>query len=217
MIYLENTKLAISVLSTVLVGYYLPWIGKKILVYRKITIPTSQNSSLLLGGIASFIGGVMVMDMFFFWEIGLSLIFLVLLLLIGWVDWHTGYILDPLTIGGSLLIVTMQCIWNPSILPSRLGGSISIFLLFFFLAKVTKRMGQGDAKMLAMCALMMDWQSVLVAIWLASISGLVFVIILAVRKKIEIQKFAFPFGPHLAFGALSSYLYGEWVIRLFFL
>ncbi|MCH5584044.1 A24 family peptidase [Shimazuella sp. AN120528] len=212
---MEVFYLLITVLCSGLLGFHLPWIGKRLLVYRKIPLSNTKDVSIFLGVIASLAGGMIVFRFSFFWEVMLAMIFLFLLLLIGWIDWHTGYILDQLTISGSLVIAGIQLVWNPSELSSKLVGSISIFLLLFLLAKTTNRLGQGDAKLMAMCALLMNWQSVLLAIWLASISGLIYLTIVSFRKKIGMRKYALPFGPHLAFGSFSSYLFGEQLNHLF--
>lgn len=215
MIILEILYFLFWVLCCVL-SFYLPWIGRKLLKFRKIPIQEQKDTSIILGVVASVSGVAVLFRSLNFWEILIAFIFLLLLLLIGWIDWHTGYILDQLTIGGSLVIVGFELIFYPSILPVQLINSILIFLCLYLLAKGTKRLGEGDAKLMAMCALLMDWQSVLLALWIASISGLVFMTILSLHKKIEIRQYALPFGPHLALGAFSSYLYGEQALNLFF-
>jgi prepilin signal peptidase PulO-like enzyme (type II secretory pathway) len=216
MIFLGIIYSMIIVLMVGIAGFYLPWFGKRLLIYRKISVPSTKDTSILLGVIASFAGVMILLRITVFWEVMLAFIFLLFLLLIGWMDWHTGYILDQLTIGGSLVIIAIQLGWNSSVLGYQLINSMFIFLLLFLIAKGTNRLGQGDAKLMGMCALLMNWQSILLALWLASTSGLVFMAIQIHRKKIEIRKYALPFGPHLALGSFSSYLYGDQVINLFF-
>jgi prepilin signal peptidase PulO-like enzyme (type II secretory pathway) len=174
----------------------------------------SKNTSLVLGFMGSVSSAAIIYQRLSWWETILAFIFLLLLLLIGWIDWHTGYILDPLTIGGSCIFVGFQLSFYTSSFLFQLFTSILIFLCLYVLAKGTKRLGEGDAKLVAMCALLMDWQSVLLALWIASISGLIFISIRALQKKITIRD-ALPFGPHIALGAFSSYLYGEQVLNLF--
>lgn len=215
MIILEIIYLPFMVLCSVL-SYYLPWVGGKLLTFRKIPISEQKETSFVLGIVACIAGVAIMFRSNYFWEALIAFIFLLLLLLISWIDWHTGYILDQLTIGGSLIIVGLQLVFHSSVLPSQLLSSVIIFLCLYILAKGTNRIGRGDAKLMAMCALLLNWQSMLLALWIASISGLIFIVIGALRKRIEIRQYALPFGPHLALGAFSSYLYGEQVLHLFF-
>jgi leader peptidase (prepilin peptidase)/N-methyltransferase len=204
----------IIALACGLIGLFLPVLGKKLLHYRGIISPHVDKSVSL--GIFAAIGGVsIVLQIKEPSQLFLSFFFLFVLLLIGWVDWHTGYILDQLTFGGSILIIGIQLISYPSMVPFHLAVSVSSYLFLYVVAKGTNRLGIGDAKLVAMCALIMGWQEILFALWLSSISGLLYVGILIIRKKINFRSYSLPFGPHLAIGFFLSYLFGENISYLF--
>jgi prepilin signal peptidase PulO-like enzyme (type II secretory pathway) len=156
----------------------------------------------ILGGAG---GGFIFFQLHTIFEAGIALLFLYILLLIGWIDWHTFYILDQLTIGGYVIFVFLLAIHNLSSLPYQIATSIVTYLILLAVAKSTNRLGQGDAKLMALCSLMISWQGVLFALWLASISGLLYVAFLFSRRKFSLND-ALPFGPHLALGAFLSYL-----------
>ncbi|WP_028775486.1 prepilin peptidase [Shimazuella kribbensis] len=211
---MEISLSLIIALSCGLVGLFLPFLGKKLLHYRGIVSPSADRSVFL--GILAAIGGVsIVLQIEEPSQLILSFLFLFLLQLIGWIDWHTGYILDQLTFGGSILIVGIQLIFNPSMVPIHLAVSASLYLFLYAVAKGTNRLGLGDAKLVAMCALIMEWQDILCALWLSSISGLLYVGILVIQKKMISRSYSLPFGPHLAIGFFLSYLFGENIACLF--
>jgi prepilin signal peptidase PulO-like enzyme (type II secretory pathway) len=187
------------------VGFYIPQLGKVLLRYRQIPYPVAQNTSPLFAMLSMMAVGVAL------WQglIGLQFIqavfLLWLLLLISWIDAYTGYIFDQLTFGGTFVLFLLQCFIALELVPIRLLSAIICYGLLYLVAKQGK-LGLGDVKLLAMCALVLDWTNLMFAIWLASISGLLFVFW---RGK---MKSAFPFGPHLAFGVFIAYLFGETVL-----
>jgi prepilin signal peptidase PulO-like enzyme (type II secretory pathway) len=215
MIKLGMIFILVVVLFSGLFGFYVPWFGKKLLLYRKITFPPSSDYSFILAGLASLGVGAIFLQIEPTLQVGLAWIFFFILLFIGWIDWRTGFILDQLTIGGSIILLGFEAVRELTALPIQLAGSICLYLFLFAIAKWTKRLGPGDAKLMAMCALVMHWQYILFALWLASVSGLVYVAILWIRKKRITQSYALPFGPHLAFGSFFAYLFGEQVIQFF--
>ena len=72
-------------------------------------------------------------------------------------------------------------------------------------------MGMGDVKMLAMIGAFLGWQSVLLTLVLASLSGAVIGLALIVVQRGS-MKYALPFGTFLAIGALVAMLAGQPVI-----
>jgi leader peptidase (prepilin peptidase)/N-methyltransferase len=199
----------LSIISVVLVSissFYLPSLGKKLLAYRNISHESLHSYSFLLAILGGVGGGLLFFQLHTILEIGIALLFLFLLLLIGWIDWHTSYIFDQLTIGGYVILVILLAMHDLPSLPYQMGISIVTYLILFAIAKGTNRLGQGDAKLMALCSLMINWQGVLFALWLASISGLLYVVFLFIREKTFSLNQELPFGPHLAFGAFFSYL-----------
>jgi len=72
-------------------------------------------------------------------------------------------------------------------------------------------MGGGDVKLLAMIGAFLGWKAVILTILLSSLIGSVVGIMVMVAKGRDF-KYAIPFGPFLAAGALISLFYGDRLI-----
>jgi len=87
---------------------------------------------------------------------------------------------------------------------------------FFFLAAVSKGkwMGGGDIKLAAFMGLVLGWQGVLVALYIAFILGAIVgsIALLTKEKKLGSK---IPFGPFLVIGTLISFLFAEKVIYIY--
>lgn len=197
-------------------GYFIPRMGFKLLHYRQIATGRLRFVSWY-PAFWSGLGAWIVYNHFQqpFDRI-LSLFFLFLLLLIAWIDLHTGYIFNQLTYGGYVILLVVQLLRNPADLPRYLLMSLVIYTVFYVIAKGTKGIGQGDAKLVAMCSLIMDWQYIILAVWIASLSGLCYAAFYHQKYRNIHRKIAMPFGPHLAFGLFFVYLFGEQVFHRFF-
>ena len=89
----------------------------------------------------------------------------------------------------------------------------SLFLFLIFVLTKGKGMGFGDVKLAFLMGLFLGYPKVVVAFYLAFLTGAFFGIILVLIKKAKIgQKIAF--GPFLVFGIFVSYLWGEKIISL---
>ena len=69
-------------------------------------------------------------------------------------------------------------------------------------------MGGGDIKMMAMVGGLMGWKSVLLTIFIGSLTGAVFGITLMITQG-KGRKTKIPFGPFLAFGTLITLFFGQ--------
>jgi prepilin signal peptidase PulO-like enzyme (type II secretory pathway) len=197
-------------------AYLIPHIGVKILTYRHLSGAIKGQSSLFLAVLGGGGGWAAYKHFYYSIDNGIALFFLLLLLLIAWIDWKTGYILNELTYGGYLVFICVQAGRSLAHLGDYLLVSLLTFLFLFLLAKFSKGLGLGDAKLMAMCALVIDWPSIILAFWLATISGLLYVSILQLRGTEVHRKLSLPFGPHLALGVYISFIYGERVLHGFF-
>lgn len=93
------------------------------------------------------------------------------------------------------------------------GGGILYALAWGYHAMTGKEgMGGGDIKLLAMIGAFIGWQGVLVTIFISSAVGTVIgiTVMLVLRKNL---KYAMPFGPFLAFGAISHVFIGTELIQ----
>ena len=77
-------------------------------------------------------------------------------------------------------------------------------------------MGGGDIKLLAMIGAFLGWKGVIITLFTGSFAGAVIGIILMLAKGKD-SRYAIPFGPFLAGGAIVSLFFGEdilsWYIR----
>lgn len=89
-----------------------------------------------------------------------------------------------------------------------LAGGLTGFLIpsiFYIIGKIIKKelMGEGDIIILSMIGLYVGWLNVLIAIFIASLTGSLFGIPLKIKKKINYL----PFAPFLFFSSLLFFLY----------
>ena len=85
---------------------------------------------------------------------------------------------------------------------SGAAGFLFIFVLWFF---SRGKIGLGDAKLSAFMAVVLGFIGWITAIFFASLTGLIFGLILIKLGKID-KKERIPFGPFLASGAILSFL-----------
>lgn len=88
------------------------------------------------------------------------------------------------------------------------GGLLLTIATAYHKATGKEGMGGGDIKLLAMIGAFLGWKGVLFTLFTASLAGAVIGggIMLAKGKD---SRYAVPFGPFLALGALGSLLFGE--------
>ena len=90
-----------------------------------------------------------------------------------------------------------------------------IWLLTKIKIKGRQAMGEGDALLAVFMGLFLGFPKIIVAFYVAFISGAVIgLILIAKRKKKQLSPI--PFGPFLIFGTIIAYFWGEKIINLFF-
>jgi leader peptidase (prepilin peptidase) / N-methyltransferase len=96
-----------------------------------------------------------------------------------------------------------------SILGAAIGGGVLLTIaLAYKLLRHIEGMGLGDVKMLAMIGAVMGAQALLPVLLIASVSGALCAIPLAVRHDKGMQ-LAIPFGVFLGFGAITVLFFGS--------
>lgn len=90
-------------------------------------------------------------------------------------------------------------------------GSFSFFLILFLITK-GKGMGFGDVKLSFLLGLVLGFPKIILALYLAFLTGAVIGIILILWKKKKTIKDTIPFGPFLILGALVSLFLGDLII-----
>lgn len=139
-----------------------------------------------------------------------------ILFLIALTDYWFGLIPNIFTYP-SIVALGIARWWTDSVgsydyfLAMLLGG-ISVYLI----AIVTRGIGIGDAKLVALGGLLVGFPDIFFAFWLATVSGMVFIVWRwALGRKIR-RKEPIPFGPHLVVGILFTHLYMDLVLSYFF-
>ncbi len=176
--------------------------------------------------------GTALLFAFILFRYGFSIVSLVLglyvclFLVLGVIDLEHGIILNKIIYPAIGMSLVLSPFWPSlglrgagpgeytilSALLSALAGS-AIFGVFFLLVTLLYKggMGWGDVKMAALAGLVTGFPSVLVAMFVALLSGgIVAVALLGLRAKK--WKEAIPFAPFLSVGALIALLWGPGLI-----
>lgn len=95
---------------------------------------------------------------------------------------------------------------------AAIGGAVGFFILFIIALIFRGGMGWGDVKLAGLIGLAAGFPLVLVAIFLAVVSGGLVAIILLLLK-IKRRKEPVPFGPFLAVAAMATLLWGSDLLR----
>jgi len=115
-------------------------------------------------------------------------------------------------VAGSLLMPDPFIRHSPLGFASSIIGLVAGGGLFYAIAVISKGgMGGGDIKMMAMVGALMGWKSVLLTVFLGSLTGAVFGIFLMISQK-KGRKTKVPFGPFLAFGTFVTMFFGQEIL-----
>lgn len=100
-----------------------------------------------------------------------------------------------------------------SLLESVIGAALGYAILFtisrlYRAFRNIEGMGEGDFKMMAMIGAVSGWPALLPVLFLASITGAVFGIALAIRRGSDLQ-IALPFGVFLGLASLAVIFFGS--------
>lgn len=152
-------------------------------------------------------------------EYGRLFVFFAALLVIIFIDIHHQIIPDRISLPGIVLgfatsFFSEHITWQQSGLGLLLGGGV-LYLVAWTYFTLAKRdgMGGGDIKLLAMIGAFLGWQSLLYVVFSSSLSGSIVGIIAMVRQG-KGGKTRIPFGPFLAFGAMTWVLFQEQIVTL---
>jgi leader peptidase (prepilin peptidase)/N-methyltransferase len=144
-------------------------------------------------------------------------IFICLLITLAAIDLKHMILPDELTLGGAALFFAYS-FFNPAVsqldaVLSGLGAALLFSGFFFFYLKVRKieGLGFGDIKMVLLMGLFLGLNRLVVAIFFASLSGLLVGIFFIIFKKKDL-KFALPFGPFLSLGSYIALFWGTGIL-----
>lgn len=138
------------------------------------------------------------------------------LVVIFFVDLEHQIIPDEIVIPLSILFLVYFLMTNPQLLITNylITALISfLFLYFIFLLTKGRGMGLGDVKLAFLMGLVLGFPKIVVAFYLAFLTGAFVGVILILLGKAKLkQKIAF--GPFLVFGTIFSLLWGEKIVTL---
>ena len=165
-----------------------------------------------------------------------------LLLGLAVMDVETGLLPDEFTLGGGFAGFVLFCVYA-FLLPDVKGtvfltapekalalrllaatASVAVLLLIrwlYWLARRREGMGLGDVKMLGMMAIFLGFAPVMLALFVAILSGAVagVLLLLSQRQKKSIKRTELPFGCFLALGGFYVMLFGQqtlgWYMHFF--
>jgi len=142
-----------------------------------------------------------------------------ILILIGLIDFTTMEIPDVLIV--ALLPFAIAMIWiQPEItLVSRGIGLLAVSVPMLLLALIIKgAFGGGDIKLMAIIGVLLGWQGVLFAFFVAVLIAGTIALTLIIRKKVK-KGAQIAFGPYLCIGTMAAFIYGKeimtWYLGLY--
>jgi leader peptidase (prepilin peptidase) / N-methyltransferase len=218
--------------SLVFPASHCPKCGYKITPYDNIPL----LSYLLLGGrcrsckvrisprypVVELVNGLLALLLFM--KFGFSLTFPVLfifcsaLVVITFIDLEHRIIPDVISLPGIIIGFAVSFFlpwlgWQNSLIGILAGGG-SLLLVAYGYQLIAKKegMGGGDIKLLAMMGAFLGWIAVPFIIFTSSLVGSVVGIAMMLAQKKD-SKFAIPFGPFLAFGAILYIFFGRQLIH----
>ena len=170
------------------------------------------------------IGGLSLSGLYFFSLMnGLDLkVFLILIpivfifISIFFIDLEYGIIPDSLSLILALLAIGYIFLSHQAI-GNHLLAALGAFLFFFILFFITrgKGMGFGDVKLVFVLGLLLGFPLIVVALYVAFLTGAALSIILVMWKKKSFKKSTIPFGPFLVLGAIMALFYGREILSVF--
>ena len=145
----------------------------------------------------------------------LRLIFVTLIVVLSLVDHYTMLLPDKLTI--PLLgvgLVNASLLGMHSFMLSVLSALIAGGFFWLICIAYPQGMGMGDVKFVAALASFLGFQSIFLAVLLASLTGTIVGGAFLLRRKSKLTQ-QIPFGPYLGFGALMALFWGDKLLALY--
>ena len=152
-----------------------------------------------------------------------------LLIVVAIIDLEHGPILNRIVLPSMVVLVVLAPFWTelgvsrpflgdsdmPASIANSLVAGAGAFLLFLGIALTYPQgMGGGDVKLAGLLGLLVGFPEVLLALWIAVLSGgSVAIALLALRKKG--RKDVIPFGPYLSLGGIVALVAGSDIISAY--
>lgn len=156
-----------------------------------------------------------------------ALLFLWLLITISFIDINHKFIPDSLSFSLIFIGLSFSIIGKyyeltgnfPNISSSILGiffGYLILWSIYQIHKLLTKKegLGYGDFKLLAGLGAWHGWQFIPITIFIASIAGLIFGLLVIYKRKLD-KDTPIPFGPFLATAGWISFFYGSSIASIY--
>jgi leader peptidase (prepilin peptidase)/N-methyltransferase len=105
---------------------------------------------------------------------------------------------------------------NSSMLNHLLAGLGALaFFLVLFVATKGRGMGFGDVKLSFVLGFLLGFPGIVVALYIAFLTGAVVSLILVIWKKLRFFGGTIPFGPFLIISAIAALFYGDTLLQAF--
>lgn len=132
-------------------------------------------------------------------------------------DVKYGIILDAILFPAVIITFVYHLLSTPLFLvPYLLSGvGACLFFLFIFLVTKGKGMGFGDVKLAFFLGLFLGFPKIIVALYVAFLTGAFVSIILIACGKKKMSRGTIPFGPFLIFGAIIAIFYSDTLLQIF--
>ncbi len=152
----------------------------------------------------------------------LQFITLLILIPVSVIDFHHYIIPDSITLSGLVIGISVSFIpggITPQLsLIGVLAGGGTLFCIGLFGEYIMRKkdsMGGGDIKLLAFIGAVFGWKITLLAIVFGALLGSIIGVLLILLRILEKDKHI-PFGPFLAIGTWTAFLYGEAILTRYF-
>lgn len=195
-------------------GYWFPdlamWIGTR---KTEKSIPLPPYSRVLLK--ATMVGVSAALAWGVKWRLGTGLegwlaIFLIwLLLLIVLTDMWFLIIPNLITYGGFFLFMLVRFFSDPMSIDNYLFAVVAITAVLSLVSWISKGLGWGDVKLMAMAAWVIGWPLIFLAVWLATVSSLIYATARIKCQGWQSLRSPIPFGPHLGMGIALALFFGD--------
>ncbi len=148
------------------------------------------------------------------WRLLLACAFIAVMVVIAFIDFYYMIIPNLIVLPAAAAGLAAAIALNPNrwwvYLVAAFGSSFFLFVLALIWPG---GMGMGDVKLALLMGGVLG-ATVVVALFLAFLSGAVVGVILIVTKR-KGRKDAIPFGPYLALGSVVALLYGGWMLEVY--
>jgi len=151
--------------------------------------------------------------------VGVSILFICLLVVLAFIDLEHKILPLQLTIGGAVVFLAYS-FFNPFLVPrealiASAGGALAFTAIYFFYLKVRRieGLGQGDIWMILMMGAFLGITKLVISILLATTAGLLVGLYFIIFKR-KTLKMELPFGTFLSLGAFISLFMGHDIMHL---